>query len=394
MRILGWWIIIAFSFTLGGAVNQTWAHDKNKNSKKGATQAIDSEKKELKQLKNKLKAQKRKRKAADKKEKSILSTLDQMDRRLTTRKRELNAVNKKLKVRTQSITKLETDIKALKEEVNSKKDRVRSRVRTLYQESRMNALRILFASDDYYDFMKRYYYLTWISQTESELISNYRGTLVRLGEKEEKMKTAQEELLGHRQEVASKLDEIRSGKRKKSRLLVSVRKDKVMHEQAIDELEESAGRVTALINELEKKRKKSRASVGFYRQKGKMSWPAVGKVVGFFGRQRHQKFDTLVNRKGIEIQSKVGQPIRAVYKGKVVYADWFRGFGLLVIMDHGDEFYSLYAHAAKLLTRVGEEVRTQQIIGEIGDTGLSGEPNLYFEIRQGSKPINPLVWLK
>jgi murein hydrolase activator len=383
-------IVVLCGFLTVGA----FAHDKDQPKEVRSAKTIQNEQKELDRLKKELQEQERKKQAAQKKEKSVLSTLDDLDRRMVTGKKELDSINRKLTNRTEGIDRLEKDIASLKKELDSKKDRVSSRVRTLYQESRMNSLRILFASQDYYEFMKRYYYLSWISQSESELISGYRETLSRLGEKEEKMKTARAELLKNRRDVAGKLGEVRDTQREKGRLLASVRKDKAVHERAIEELTESANRVTALIQELEKRRKSSMASVGFSKLKGKMPWPARGKVVGFFGRQKHPKFDTLISRKGIDIQSRLGDPIRAVHEGKVVYADWFRGFGLLVILEHGDEFYSLYANAARLSISVGDTVKRQQIIGEIGDTGLTGDPNLYFEIRKGDEPVNPLAWLE
>lgn len=370
------------------------AHDREAPRVAAKSKDIKQEKKELDRLRRKLEEQKRYEKAARKKEKSVLSNMDSLDRRLNKLQKELHTVNRKLDNRTRSLRELEDDIGSLRRELDSKKDRVRSRIRMLYQENRMNTLRILFASKDYYDFMKRYSYLAWISQTESELISGYRETLARLGDKEEKLKSAHVELVDHRREVAAKAGQIRDAKREKQGLLASVRKDRALHKRAIEELTDSANRMTALIQELEKKRKSATVGLGFPKLKGKMPWPASGKVVGFFGRQKHPKFDTLINRKGIEIESGLGQPIRAVFPGKVVYADWFRGFGLLVILDHGDDYYSLYAHAAKLSISIGDEVKSRQVIGEIGDTGLTGEPNLYFEIRHGDKPVNPLGWLK
>jgi septal ring factor EnvC (AmiA/AmiB activator) len=122
-------------------------------------------------------------------------------------------------------------------------------------------------------------------------------------------------------------------------------------------------------------------------------WPVEGKVVSYFGRQKHPTFDTFVNKKGIEIQVKEGSPIHSVSAGKVVYADWLKGYGLVVIVDHTNGFYSLYAHASKLLVAEGNSVTNGQIIGETGETGVTEEDTLYFELRKGTTPIDPLKWL-
>jgi septal ring factor EnvC (AmiA/AmiB activator) len=116
-------------------------------------------------------------------------------------------------------------------------------------------------------------------------------------------------------------------------------------------------------------------------------------VVSFFGRQKHRNFETYVQRKGIEIRAEEGSAIRAVMAGTVVYADWLKGYGQVLILDHLNGFFSLYAHASKLLVKVGEHVPSGQVIGETGDTGLTGENTLYFELREGADPVDPLVWL-
>ena len=79
--------------------------------------------------------------------------------------------------------------------------------------------------------------------------------------------------------------------------------------------------------------------------------------------------------------------------GTVAYADWLKGYGLVLILDHANGFFSLYAHASKLLSKVGEQVRAGQVIGETGDTGLTGDSTLYFELREGTDPVDPLIWL-
>jgi septal ring factor EnvC (AmiA/AmiB activator) len=100
-----------------------------------------------------------------------------------------------------------------------------------------------------------------------------------------------------------------------------------------------------------------------------------------------------VQKKGIEIRTEEGSAIRAVMPGSVAYADWLKGYGLVVILDHANGFFSLYAHASKLVAKVGEQVQTGQVIGETGDTGLTGESTLYFELREGAEPVDPLAWL-
>jgi len=215
--------------------------------------------------------------------------------------------------------------------------------------------------------------------------------------KEIALRKARTELVEYKSEITQTLSDIQKEKRKKDQLLASIRDEKSTYERTIQELEDSAVKLKGLIKDLEaqhRARPEPETGEGFSLQRGHLDWPTSGRVVTLFGRQKHPKFDAYVYRKGIEIQAGQGSPIRSVYGGSVVYADWFRGYGLLVIIDHGKNFFSLYAHAAKLLVSAGDRVTGRQVIGEIGDTGLTNGNNLYFEIRRGADPMDPLAWLK
>lgn len=361
------------------------------------SEKVTQEKKELDRLKKKIGQQRRKRRQAAKRESSILEKLEEVDYQRTIKKKELRVVNLQLIERDQEIDKLDADLRDLRREIDSKQDLVRERVRVLYQEGRFNTLKVLFASKDRYDFLQRYYYLTWISNKESELLQGYQSAVKQMEPKEAALRKARGELFQYKSEITQTLSDIHKEKKKKDRLLASIRNKKSTYERTIRELQDSAGKLQGLIKKLEKERRARREhppGAGFARQRGHLDWPTQGRVISRFGRQKHPRFDTYVYRKGIEIQSSQGSPIRSVYGGSVVYADWFRGYGLLVIIDHGKNYFTLYAHAAKLLVSPGDTVTRHQIIGEIGDTGLTSDNNLYFEIRHGADPVNPISWLK
>ena len=386
-------MVLMIGILLAGSSLPGWPHESDSGSKELKSQ-IRKEKDELNRLKKKIEDRQRKKRVARKKEKSILSQLEEVDHEVSVKRKELSLINLKLQKHSESIEELGQELEVLGLSVELMRERVRKGIRILYREGRMNDLRALFVSKDYYDFLRQYNYITRISQKEGEVLSNYRESLNRRFHAEEEIRDAKEHLLENQRQVQGKIKEINTGKKKKSRVLARVRQEKRVNDRMIHELEESRGQIQGLITELEKKRKRASVSAGFLKMKGKIGWPAKGRVTAFFGRQKHPKFDTLINRKGIEIQSKQGAPLRAVYGGTVVYSDWFRGFGLLIILDHGENYYSLYAHAAKIAVSVGDRVKARQVIGSIGDTGLTGDSSLYFEIRRGGFPENPIAWLK
>jgi septal ring factor EnvC (AmiA/AmiB activator) len=138
--------------------------------------------------------------------------------------------------------------------------------------------------------------------------------------------------------------------------------------------------------------------VGLKVVRGKIPWPVSGPIMLAFGKSRNKEFNEMVENTGIQIAAKQGTPFHSVAKGKVRYADWFKGYGKLVILDHGRGYYSLYAQAAELSVAEGTEVAQGQILGTVGDTGSlyadQWGSSLYFEIRQNGIPQDPVRWLK
>jgi len=135
-------------------------------------------------------------------------------------------------------------------------------------------------------------------------------------------------------------------------------------------------------------------AVGFGSLRGRLPWPTEGKVVSAFGAQVHPRFGTRTFRNGVDIQAGEGKDVAAVYGGHVVYTGWFKGYGNLIILDHDNEYYTLYAHVADILVKEGDDVKQGQRIGTVGETGSLEGPRLYFEVRFEGKPQNPEQWLR
>ncbi len=151
-------------------------------------------------------------------------------------------------------------------------------------------------------------------------------------------------------------------------------------------------RLQALLRRLESAPRavpESGPMVSFAGQKGALPWPVEGRVVAHFGRRRSRLGPRW---RGIVIASRRGRPVQAVFAGRVVFADWLRGFGQLVIIDHGHGYLTLYGHNQSLLKRRGDPVAQGESIARIGDTGGQTRPGLYFEIRHQGRPEDPLPW--
>ncbi len=127
--------------------------------------------------------------------------------------------------------------------------------------------------------------------------------------------------------------------------------------------------------------------------RGRLPYPASGAIITKYGRGRDPKYDNPIYNKGIEIQAPTGSPIIAVADGQVIYADYFSGYGNLIIIDHGDNYYTVYAHAKDLLKKVGDRVASREKIATVGDTGSLKGAMLYFEVRHHGDTTDPENWL-
>jgi murein hydrolase activator len=119
-----------------------------------------------------------------------------------------------------------------------------------------------------------------------------------------------------------------------------------------------------------------------------------GPVITRFGMQRHPQFGITVFRRGIEIEAREGEAVRAVSDGQVAYADWYKGYGKLMIIEHSNGLYTLYGNLSRLDLNKGDHVIQGQVIGLAGDTGSLKGSKLYFEIRQNGEAQDPLAWLR
>jgi septal ring factor EnvC (AmiA/AmiB activator) len=358
---------------------------------------ITQERLRLKQLNQEIAETQKKAQRIEKKHGSVLKTIEKLDRQLYDQKKERNHINQQIKEKDQELANLSTKIAELGKDIQTRQSSISARLRILYMEGRTGYWKTLFAADSFTDAAHRMDYISWVAQREHQLVRQFQEDLSNLQLLNEQQTNAREELLHLQGETQQTIQKMSGLKRQKRTVLVSLSKEKDSHERMVEDLQKSAEQVDKLLKELDQRfqlaQSRMRQPAGRLPSLGSLLWPVEGKVVSYFGRQKHPTFDTFVNKKGIEIQAKEGSPIHSVSSGKVVYADWLKGYGLVVIVDHTNGFYSLYAHASKILVAEGTSVTNGQVIGETGETGVTEEGALYFELRKGTTPIDPLKWL-
>ena len=358
---------------------------------------IDRERRTLEQLKDQIEEKRRQADEAGKKRESILQGIQTLDERHMRYRQSQQEISRKLRKKDQEIDAINAQIDRLKDGVHVRQEAILARLRVQYMEGRFGHWKPLLASDSYGDFQRRLRYLSAVSARDYGLIETFKTDLASMQDAERQREAARLGMLAYKRTTEKHLDEIKSVKKEKKLYLTRLTQEKESYERALQELERSAARIDSLLRELEQRRRAAaaRPPSGSLPKgvKGGLPWPAEGSILTFFGRQKHPTFNTYVQRKGIEIRTLEGSAIHAVMPGTVVYADWLKGYGLVIILDHANGFFSLYAHASKILTSVGAVVGSGQAIGETGDTGMTGENTLYFELREGTEAVDPLQWL-
>jgi len=358
---------------------------------------IDRERKTLEQLKDQIEEKRRQADEAGKKRESILQGIQTLDERHVRYRQSQQEISRKLRKKDQEIETINAQIARVRDGVQVRQEAILARLRVQYMEGRFGHWKPLLASDSYGDFQRRLRYLSAVSARDYGLIETFKTDMANMQEAERQREAARVGMLAYKRTTEKHLDEIKTVKKEKKLYLAKLTQEKESYERALQELERSAARIDSLLRELEQRRRAAAAKPpsGSLPKgvKGGLPWPAEGSVLTYFGRQKHPTFNTYVQRKGIEIRTLEGSAIHAVMAGTVVYADWLKGYGLVIILDHANGFFSLYAHASKILTSVGAVVASGQAIGETGDTGMTGENTLYFELREGTEPVDPLQWL-
>ena len=181
---------------------------------------------------------------------------------------------------------------------------------------------------------------------------------------------------------------------RKQKMLTSVREERASREQALDELLALESEIQGLMAALRDRSSQTPiADLDFERFRGLLSWPLRGVVVVPFGNVRHPKFGTEVPHHGIDVTAPAGMDVAAVFDGRVVFSDWFRGYGPMIVIDHGEGYLSVYGHLGLRLVDVDDDVRQGDVIARSGEGGTFDNTGLYFEIRHDGVAQDPALWL-
>lgn len=357
---------------------------------------ISEYQKRLSRLSSEIAAIKTRIKRLEKEESTTLSRLDSIAFQKSLIRKEISVYNLRMDKANQELSVIKKSIPPLKAKLEQEKQSIEKILITLYKFGRFSEFQLMLEAQDLSSLLSEAKNLSLLARYQEHLISDYAETL-------EKLRKAESELEAKKDEISMLIAEAQQKRRelavqeKKSRTLIrEIERNKKTHLKTLEELNERAEQLRLLVKKLlEREITLPITLIPLYERKGKLPWPLEGRLISRFGIQRHPRFNTLTINNGIEIAPKKDNVVvKAIHPGKIVYADYFQGYGYLVIIDHGMSYYSLYGHCSDFLIKKGDFVDAGQPIALIGDISSLKGVSLYLEIRYKTKPLNPLLWLR
>lgn len=368
---------------LAASVGTSWA-------KESLTERIAKERKELAGLQQELDRIKKKRDRVHSKERSVAERLRESDRVLAIQRRALRLAELHVDQKDQEISDAVRTLGALQERAEVTRRVARTRVRELAKWKGVYDGTFVMAAAPA-EMTMRYDTVRRVVARDRRAVIEAQADAVSVSEQVQTLERLRQDLEGVRREERAALRAVVAEREARHRLLRELRTERVAYSKSIRDLEEASRRLETLIGDLVRASKAPAQGKGLAQLKGRLIWPVQGEVVGLFGRHKHPRFGTYVDRKGIEIKVAEREEIRAVAGGTVAYADRVSGYGMVVIVDHGDRYLSLYANATSVQVQPGRAVGAGEPLGEA--VGTESDNRVYFELRHGESPLNPLGWL-
>ena len=310
-----------------------------------------------------------------------------------TRKLIVQLATKELGIRTQ-IDTLQSEMDSLRGRIDQRRDRLSNRLRTMYMRPRTSMISTVLSARNMTELGSRLRAMTHLARTERSLIGGVQEAQGDLRHRRGRLAGQMAEINLTRSEVEDRRVELESLQGKRGAALAEVRAERARFDASLKEMEGAARQMQDLITRLQNERDPdAQGTTNFGQRAGSLLWPVAGRILKPFGRSVHPEFGTVVMNKGVNIGAPMGTPIRCIAEGTVEFVDWLPGYGKCIIVDHGDGYYSLYAHASSIFPARGAVVRAGDVLGEVGDTGSLNGTQLYFEIRKGKDSLDPSAWL-
>jgi septal ring factor EnvC (AmiA/AmiB activator) len=338
----------------------------------------------------------------------LRSRLEDVHRQAQSAQQELEAVDLDLGIRTRELTlavdmqkrlddertSLQSQIASLTQRIARQKQFLGKRLAALYRVGGLSYVRLVMSIDDRRDPLEAMAMLHFLIARDARAVTRFQSTRAQLTVRGNDLADRQRRIAEMRTVVEERQRAVVTAHAEKERLVAQLQRQETGSERQLAELEEKAKRLERLLDVLSKQQTAGAGTVDIRSVQGALAWPVQGRVVEKFGRQRNAKFNTFTTNNGIRIATPAGAPVRAVFGGTVLFSQWFKGYGNLIILDHGHRVFSLYGNLKSPAAAAGDRVAAGQTIAGAGESEETPPGYLYFEIRQDNRPEDPQKWLR
>lgn len=348
---------------------------------------------ELKALRERIKTIEHKLDRARREESQLSQSLRDVESRLSDTTRELEDTEKKLDEQQARLTQLHQDKERLKEKLGRHRDSLSRYLRTAFMLGRQESIKLVLNQEDPQRLGRTLAYYHYLGKARADAIEQARTALAELAGVETAIQAQVSALDATRERHRRQQRALGAQRAERTEVLGQLRRQIKDDKGRLSEMEQDEARLQQLLEDL----RRALADVQHLdvRQKpfkdlrNQLPWPVAGKLTNRFGERREVGG---MRWRGVFIAANSEQQVRSVSRGRVAFADWLRGFGLLIIIDHGDGYMSLYGHNQALYKEVGDWVEDGEVVATVGDTGGVLDTGLYFELRHDGQPIDPLKW--
>ncbi len=250
--------------------------------------------------------------------------------------------------------------------------------------------KMLLNQEDTAKFERTLSYYNYLNKARIKQLDELKALQIEIAKNQAELEKTKEKLVALFDEQKRRQAALLDAKNERQASLKNLKQQLNKTKNSISYLEENEQTLIATIKELEEEKTTKIELLGLNKNKGRLSWPSKGKLTHKFGQRKHGG----INWKGVLISAAEGTSVNSIHNGQVVFADWLKGYGWVIVVDHGEGFMSLYGHAQTLLKDVGDMVREGESVALVGQSGGQANSGLYFEIRHKGRAVNPIKWCR
>ncbi|MFH2059371.1 MAG: peptidoglycan DD-metalloendopeptidase family protein [Pseudomonadota bacterium] len=328
------------------------------------------------------------------KEREIIEGLNEIDYALNKARLKVTSLSSEINGLGEKIDRLSQKKEQLSQAIEFNRDYAGKRLKALYKMNMIGRLDVAGIPTSIFDFFLQQNSMKRVIKTDFNILEKQNFDFESLKSLEEKLKNEIQAKTALEVELNEQIRINKIETLKRELILTDIRHKKRLSLAAVESLKDAEIRLDSRINNLQADKTSGEGDLSFSNYKGRLKIPVQGKIISIFGPSGTDDDKAFSFQKGIDIKVERGEPVKAVFKGEIMFADWLKGYGNILIVNHGDNYYTLYAHVEEIFKQKGETVETGEVIATAGDTGSIKGMCLHFEVRHHGKPVNPLQWIE